>query len=103
MGYTPLPDHIFHKSPVKQVVATVLIAIFLGIGGAYAMNRAAPAPKSGAHTPAVVTTISPSNIPTALPTEEIVPTAFESVQEAQSCPAGTIKVCQAGECECLPQ
>lgn len=41
MTYTILSDEILNppKSHVKQVIATVLIALFFGVGAAYLVNR----------------------------------------------------------------
>ncbi len=153
MGYTPLPHHTLHESPVKKVIATVLIAMFLGIGGAYALNRSTTGKK---YVPAIVSTVAPKNVscppdttkvcqggicqcdktttqevaPSTAPTDSPGPYQQACTSSAQcsglncisgfcqrvdlnmeqtktqttsTCPSGTVKVCQAGECECLPQ
>lgn len=128
MNYTPLPSTLTSElstthSPYKMALATILIAMFLGIGTTYLYFRNASSKNNNPATTPVVTVI-PSPLPTVvqpetLPTtdpagsidETLMPSPTNSPTNPTasptqnstlfSCSVGTVKVCQGGDCECV--
>ncbi len=164
MNYTPLPSNLgehvsTYHSPYKKALATILIAMFLGIGATYAYFRNTSPKNNNIQTTPVVTVI-PSPLPTVeqLPTPSIAESSeslisctsdalcvqcppgsdvttdyplggctqgscvngfcsWTGTQKTSpsdslspkpntpspiiSCPSGTVKVCESGNCECI--
>lgn len=88
MNYTPISDLVLHKTPVKKVVATVLIALFLGIGAAYGWQRVSPPREVIVSTPTTVPTqvVSPTPI---IPTPSSVPPLDLRIDQTD----GTLQQC----------
>ncbi len=161
MNYTPLPSSLFTQtptshSPYKKALATILIAMFLGIGTTYVYFRNST-PKEVTPEATPVITVIPSPLPTVEPLESLPTSGPESSISCTSdtacvqcpplgqctqgscisgfcswtspkttpssginpttssagqptitpnpvlfsCSAGTVKVCQGGDCECV--
>lgn len=104
MNYTPLPSTLISQpptthSPYKKALATILIAMFLGIGTTYAYFRnSTPAEVTPDTTPII--TVIPSPLPTVVQQETLPTTDPDLIDETLSCPAGMVRVCEGGVCSC---
>lgn len=116
MNYTPLPttysNHIptsdpiepepmSTHSPYKKALATILIAMFLGIGTTYLYFRNAPSHGNNAQTAPVVTVI-PSPLPTSEALKDLSSDELNTPETVLTCPADSIQVCESGVCHCSP-
>jgi hypothetical protein len=97
--YTPEPPAA--HSPYKKALATILIAMFLGIGSTYAYFRNSTSEKTNQQAIPVVTVI-PSPLPTVEPLEYTPTNDPNAPETILTCPEGSVQVCESGVCTCGP-
>ncbi len=97
--YTPEPPAA--HSPYKKALATILIAMFLGIGTTYAYFRSSTSKETNIQ-PSPIVTVIPSPLPTVEPLEDLPSDDSNTSETVLTCPEGSIQVCESGVCTCGP-